>query len=240
MRIVVISDIHSNLEALSALLERIDKIKPDKVFCLGDIVGYGANPDECVDIAKKRVDISLCGNHEYVVLGYTDMKDFSENARLACEWTRKILSDENLAYIKALPLTVIDEGIFLVHSTPFNPVKWDYIFTQKDALVQFKGFSQSLCLVGHSHIPACFTPDGNCKLTEGNPVYLIEGEQYIINFGSVGQPRDYDPRASFGMIDTEKREVHLIRVSYNIEKAQRKIMDAGLPLFLAQRLNIGR
>lgn len=240
MRIVVISDIHGNLEALSAILKRIDNIKPDKVFCLGDIVGYGANPDECVDIVKTKVDLSLAGNHEYGVLGRTDMKEFSEDARIACEWTREILSDKSLTYISDLPLTLIDEGIYLVHSTPFTPNEWDYIFTQDDAIRQFRGFSESICLVGHSHIPACFTPDRICELIEGRPLHLREGERYIINFGSVGQPRDYDPRASFGMLDLKKGEVRVIRVSYKIEGTQRKIMDQGLPLFLAERLTIGR
>ncbi len=240
MRLVVISDIHANLEAFQAILTRIDEIKPDKILCLGDIVGYGPNPNECVEIVKKRVNISLSGNHEYGVLGRTDLRTFSENARIACEWTREVLSEENFAYMRELPVSCVDEGMFLVHSTPLNPERWNYVFTARDASFQFSGFGESICLLGHSHVPACFEEGGGiCTLSESNPLYLKEGRKYIINIGSVGQPRDYDPRASFGVIDTEEKRVQLIRVSYEIEVVQRKIINRGLPLFLAARLKIG-
>jgi diadenosine tetraphosphatase ApaH/serine/threonine PP2A family protein phosphatase len=240
MKFAIISDIHANLEAFEAALRRIDEIKPDKILCLGDIVGYGPDPNECVKIAKNKVDFSLCGNHEYGALGRTDLQTFSENARIACEWTREVLSDENFSYIKDLPVSIVEEGMFLVHSTPINPERWDYIFTTRDASYQFMGFSELTCLVGHSHVPACFEEEaGVCKLSENNPLCLEEGRRYIINFGSIGQPRDYDPRASFGVIDTEERRVQLIRIAYDIERVQRKIMNHGLPLFLAERLGIG-
>jgi len=239
MRLIIISDIHANLEALEATFRRIDEINPDKILCLGDIVGYGPNPNECVKIVKNKVDISLSGNHEYGVLGRTDLQSFNENARIACEWAKKVLSDENLAYIKNLPVSVVDEDILLVHSTPINPERWDYIFTARDASYQFMEFSEPLCLVGHTHVPACFRERGTCMFTDGGPLFLKEGTRYIINFGSVGQPRDYNPRASFGVIDTEERKIQLIRVAYDIEKVQRKIIDHGLPLFLAERLGTG-
>lgn len=239
MRLIIISDIHANLEALEATFRRIDEINPDKILCLGDIIGYGPNPNECVKIVKNKVDISLSGNHEYGVLGRTDLQSFNENARIACEWTKKVLSDENLAYIKNLPVSVVDEDILLVHSTPINPERWDYIFTARDALYQFMEFSEPLCLVGHTHVPVCFGERGTCVFTDGGLLFLKEGTKYIINFGSVGQPRDYDPRASFGVIDTEERKIQLIRVAYDIEKVQRKIIENGLPLFLAERLGTG-
>jgi len=239
MRLVIISDIHANLEALEATFRRIDEINPDKILCLGDIVGYGPNPNECVKIVKNEVDISLSGNHEYGVLGRTDLQSFNENARIACEWTKKVLSDKNLAYIKNLPVSVVDEDILLVHSTPINPERWDYIFTARDASYQFMEFSEPLCLVGHTHVPVCFRERGTCMFTDGGPLFLKEGTRYIINFGSVGQPRDYDPRASFGVIDTEEKKIQLIKVVYDIEKVQRKIIENGLPLFLAERLKIG-
>ncbi len=240
MRLVIISDIHANLEAFEATLRRIDEIKPDKILCLGDIIGYGPNPNECVKIVKNKVDISLAGNHEYGVLGRTDLQTFSENARIACEWTGDVLSDGSFSYIKGFPIGLVDEDIFLVHSTPINPERWGYILTTRDASHQFLGFSESVCLVGHSHLPVCFEEEsGMCELTENNSLCLQKGKRYIINFGSVGQPRDYDPRASFGVIDTEERRVQLIRVTYDIERVQRKIIDNGLPLFLAERLKIG-
>ncbi len=242
MKIAFISDIHSNIEALESVLRRLDEIKPDRIICLGDVIGYGPNPNECMNIIRESVDLCLAGNHEYGVLGRTPLKYFNENARIGCEWTRGVLSDENFDYMKELPVSVSYNNMLLVHSTPINPEKWDYILTQDDASFQFRGFTESLCFVGHSHIPACFFKESDKEenFGETEEVHLKDGKRYIINFGSVGQPRDYDPRASFGVIDTEKRRVEIVKVAYDIEKVQKKIIESGLPPFLAERLAIGR
>ncbi len=240
MIVAIISDIHANLEALDAVLKRIEEIRVDKILCLGDIVGYGPNPNECLQRIKRVVDGSVVGNHEYGVLGLTDLRCFSVNARLACEWTREILSKENISYISEMPVKLTIDGMLLVHSTPHIPLDWNYILNLGDARSQFVHLKQKICLVGHSHEPIVFANRDNvCKILGKSSFSIDEESQYIINFGSVGQPRDYDPRAAFGVIDLEKREVQLIRVPYDIENVQKKIIDRGLPRFLAERLRIG-
>ncbi|MCK4330733.1 metallophosphoesterase family protein [candidate division WOR-3 bacterium] len=240
MRLAIISDIHANLEAFEAVLRKIDDIKPDNILCLGDIVGYGPNPNECLQKVKKIVDVSVVGNHEYGVLGLTDLRYFSVNARLACEWTKDVLTDDNMSYLSNLPIQVVREHMLLVHSTPKAPEEWNYILSIQDAFYQFNDLTEKVCLIGHSHEPITFTKGNEtCGIIDDKKFLIKEDSKYIINCGSVGQPRDNDPRASFCLINEEKEEVQIIRVPYDIDKVQRKIIERGLPRFLAERLSIG-
>lgn len=240
MRIAIISDIHANIEALEAVLKKIEEIKVDRILCLGDIIGYGPNPNECISLVKEIVDESIVGNHEYGVLGRTDLRYFSLNARLACEWTRDVLTEENLEYISELPVNLIIDDMLLVHSTPHLPLEWNYILNIRDAVYQFMILEQKICFIGHSHEPVTFIKnERGCEVASSRRFIIGEGCKYIINCGSVGQPRDYDPRAAFGFIDIDKGEVQIIRVPYDIKKVQEKIIRSGLPRFLADRLSMG-
>ncbi|MCK4595357.1 metallophosphoesterase, partial [candidate division WOR-3 bacterium] len=144
MRLAIISDIHANLEAFEAVIRKIDEIKPDNILCLGDIVGYGPNPNECLQKVKKIVDVSVVGNHEYGVLGLTDLRYFSVNARLACEWTKDVLTIDNMSYLSNLPIQVVREHMLLVHSTPKAPEEWNYILSIQDAFYQFNDLTEKV------------------------------------------------------------------------------------------------
>jgi len=225
MRIAIISDIHSNLEALENVLRRIDSLKVDKVCCLGDIVGYGPNPNECVELIKKTTDIVVMGNHDSAVINQTDIILFNSYAKEATEWTRRVISDENYEYLLELPLKISKGNILYVHSTPLIPEDWNYILTQYGAEKQFNFFDEEVCFIGHSHRAEIF--------------HCVD-DRKIINAGSVGQPRDGDPRACFAVYDTETKQCEFIREEYDITTVFKKIVKAGLNEFLGERLLVGR
>jgi len=238
MRYAVPSDVHSNWEALEAVLSYLEKIKYNKVVFLGDFVGYGANPNECLSLLKEIVDIAVLGNHDFAILNPEESKYFNPYAREAIMWTRSILNRDNLEYLHSLPLLEeIEEGIITVHSTPIKPERWEYLLSVNEAFLQFSIFEGKIALFGHSHIPGAFLMEKEeIGVAVGKNLILKANARYFINPGSVGQPRDLDPRASFGILDTTEGIFEWHRVEYDIYKAQEKIVKAGLPLFLAERL----
>ncbi len=234
MRIAIISDIHSNLEALTKTFEIIETKNIDEIVCLGDIVGYGANPNECVELIRKRVKYVVMGNHDYAVaVDPTELFYFSSHARESDLWTREILTKENLEFLKSLPLTISFKNLLFVHSSPAQPREWEYIFTEAQARIQFQYFNEKICFIGHSHLPGVFPEKGiyNGKINKNT--------RYIINVGSVGQPRDGDWRLCFGIFDTDTWTYEQIRSEYDVEKASIKIIQNGLPEFLARRILVG-
>jgi predicted phosphodiesterase len=243
MRFAIISDVHSNLEALNSVLERIDSIGVDNIICLGDMVGYNADPDRCVELIRKRDIKSVLGNHDSRVCGFEEPDDFNPVARTALLWTRRNITDDNLEYLKTLPrrLTFNDDAL-AVHGWVNNTDM--YILSQSDAMTNFKLLEMEelyrLCFFGHTHIRVTYAMKEMATFsTMEESVRLLAETYYLINPGSVGQPRDYDPRASFLIYNTEEREVRFFRTDYDVDKCRSKIVKAGLPNSLAERLIIG-
>jgi predicted phosphodiesterase len=239
MRYAIISDIHSNLEALNRVLEEIDRIGVDEVICLGDVVGYGANPNECVEAIRERKIEPVMGNHDVVACGKREPLNFNPVARDAALWTRSVLTSENREFLCNL-LDVKEIGNFLiVHGAISDPDL--YIFSDYDALPEFKLMEKhSLCFFGHTHVRICFI------FLNGNVNHFFDYEfrvdlkaKYLINPGSVGQPRDRDPRASFLIYNSKEGSVKFIRLEYDMSSTQKKIIEAGLSRRLADRLSFG-
>jgi len=242
MRYAIISDIHGNLAALEKVLERIDREKCDKVVCLGDIVGYGPFPNECVALVKKSCDFCLMGNHDHAALGLTDTAYFNTFAKTAIMWTRKTLSNESKEFLAGLPLQKSENDILFVHATPCEPVEWKYVLSSFDASQNFHCFNESVCFIGHSHVPVVFSlgKDKEILISREESTKLIQDNRYIINVGSVGQPRDGDPRSAFVFFDTDTLTLQLVRVEYDIHTTQRAMLAFDLPLFLVERLARGQ
>jgi diadenosine tetraphosphatase ApaH/serine/threonine PP2A family protein phosphatase len=240
VRYAVLSDIHGNLEALRAVLTDASG-RADGVLCLGDVVGYGADPIACVDIIGARARAVVAGNHEYAVTGRMDLAWFNHYARAAAEWTRERLDVDCAGYLSALPLIAELDEATLVHASPRYPEEWDYLVTADDGLDAFEAFATRLCFVGHSHLPAVWSLGSSGPDYERGEVdvRLDVGRRYIVNVGSVGQPRDRDPRAAYALWDVDARQVTIRRVPYDIAGARAKIHAAGLPRFLADRLATG-
>jgi diadenosine tetraphosphatase ApaH/serine/threonine PP2A family protein phosphatase len=243
----VISDVHSNLPALLAVLESIDATAPEEIWCLGDVVGYGAQPDECTALVRDRCAVSLNGNHDLAVTGTIDAATFSETARAAVDWTRAKASPETLEFLTGLAPEGEREGIGLFHASPRDPI-WEYVLSIDQAEAGLDAQQQRISLVGHSHVSLFFTrppPTGRrsfatgAQTTDGDLVDLAEGE-WLLNPGSVGQPRDGDPRAAWMELDTDKWTARYHRVPYDAVAAGASILEAGLPTALAERLQIGR
>ncbi|MDY7033774.1 MAG: metallophosphoesterase family protein [Thermodesulfobacteriota bacterium] len=242
MKWAVLSDIHGNLEAFKAVLDRLSKEDVDKVAFLGDVVGYGADPAKCTDLVNERTDITVAGNHDYGSVGLADTSCFNTVAKAAIEWTREQLSGDHLIFLSKLPLNSVEDDLHFVHSTPYNPQDWDYLFSWSDVIRGFHSFRNRICFIGHSHTPAIFIKDreGRVYSSKDFSIRLEEGFQYIINVGSVGQPRDGNPDAAFGIYDINEMKFTLNRIPYDVETAQRKIIEAGLPRYLATRIGVGR
>ncbi|NOZ25769.1 MAG: metallophosphoesterase family protein [Nitrospirae bacterium] len=240
MPYAVISDVHSNLEALDAVMEDIRRRGIGRVLFLGDAVGYGPDPNGCIELLDKECEVMLAGNHDRAVTGDTPIEYFNENARAAVIWTQEHISEENLELLRRLDIIRLMEAedLCLVHSTPRRPEAWHYIVTLTDAAVNFQYFEQKICLLGHSHSPFMVekTPSGDLVLHRDR-VTFSEGSRYIINVGSVGQPRDGDPRAAYAVLSSDGAEI--VRIGYDIGETQRKMREAGLPRFLIERLQNG-
>lgn len=233
MRIAVISDIHSNLEALERAAAEIGREKVDEVVCLGDVVGYGANPNECVEAVRRLTTHVLLGNHDEAALDLSKTEFFNPFARAAAEWTAGELTEEHRDWLAGLPLTLERHGLFFVHASPADPAAWNYILSPSDASEHFAAFSGEVCFIGHSHVPEVFGEDPWTR-------NIVKGEKFIVNVGSVGQPRDGDPRLSFGIFDTESWTYRNVRLDYDVGRAAEGIRKAGLPRALADRLLVGK
>ena len=240
MRIAILSDIHSNGDALGAVLEHTRANGIDSWWCLGDIVGYGAEPNLVVDRVRELGATCVAGNHDWAACGLVSTRLFNRHAAFAAEWTARNTSPENLEWLKSLPLVERRENTLLVHATPSAPEEWNYCMLIEDALLEMDAFTEPLCVVGHSHYPGVFEKDGeDIRYTRAPQLRLRPGRQYLVNVGSVGQPRDGDPRAAYATYDTESGLLEHVRVNYDVEAAQAKILAAGLPAFLATRLAAG-
>lgn len=242
MRYAIISDVHGNLEAFEACLADIACRQVDKLLFLGDIVGYGPDPDACIKLLYDRADVCLAGNHDYAVLGLTDITHFNPVAAAAVQWVKENIKPESKNYLKQYEVTTVVDDMYLVHATPYEPEAWHYMFTQSDAELNFKYFDTQLCFVGHSHTPVIIGQDkeGDCYVHRERALNLESGHRYIINEGSVGQPRDGDPDSCYAIYDTIDKQVELIRIAYDIARVQQKIIAAGLPPRLARRLAQGQ
>jgi predicted phosphodiesterase len=241
MRVAVLSDIHSNLHALDAVLEAVDRERPDVVWCLGDVVGYGPRPDECLRVVEERAALCLAGNHDLGVRGDVDLDDFAPDAATAALWTRGVLGPQAQAFLGGLvPLAEVD-GVQLFHASPRDPV-WEYILTDQAALAALEMTSAPVVLVGHSHVPLAVTVDAGV-LDGGHAPAETEvdlgGLRWLLNPGSVGQPRDGDPRAAWLLLDLDAGHASFRRVDYAIAETQAEIRDAGLPQILGDRLAAG-
>ncbi len=242
MRTAILSDIHANLEALQAACSACAKRGVDRWICLGDIVGYGADPQACLEQIRGLTDLSLLGNHDAAAVGLVDLHYFNQHARQAAMWTAGQLASPERDYLAALPLTMACGDALYVHAEPRSPGEWGYVLSRSDALDALAATDARFCFIGHSHYPfACIQFRTQVEMAEV-PVgdFAIEKDRrYLINVGSVGQPRDGDPRSSFLIWDDERHILEFLRVPYDVDAAQRKILDAGLPSVLAQRLARG-
>lgn len=241
VRYAILADIHSNLEALETVLAELETQRIDHYVCVGDVVGYGADPKPCLDLVRSTCDIVVAGNHDWAVAGTLSMQFFNAYARAAIHWTQNNLEAADIAWLRSLPLQAdIDRNTMAVHSTVHDPAAFDYLLTAYDAHLSMRVLQKKLCFVGHSHIPITFMERGGLGFTFSDLIDLSRVDKAIINPGSVGQPRDENPQAGYAIYDTVKRRVTLHRVSYNITEACRKIESAGLPQPLADRLRVGK
>jgi diadenosine tetraphosphatase ApaH/serine/threonine PP2A family protein phosphatase len=240
VRYAILSDIHGNLEALRAVLTDAGP-RCDAVLCLGDVVGYGADPGPCLEAIAQRAVAMVGGNHEQAVAGRLDLTWFNRHARAAAEWTVERLDGDHRRYLGDLPLVAEVGDATLVHASPARPEAWEYLVDAEDGFEAFASFTGRLCFVGHSHRPAVWSlgSSGRTFARGAIDVELEAGRRYIVNVGSVGQPRDRDPRAGYAIWDVDARRIVGRRVEYDVAAARHKILGAGLPEFLADRLRAG-
>ena len=241
MRVAVVSDIHSNLHALEAVLAAIDEAAPDEVWCLGDLVGYGPRPNECCASIADRADVCLAGNHDLAVRGTIDLEEFHGDAGLAATWTRDVLDPEWKELLDRLEPQGSAPGVALYHGSARDPV-WEYVLSDEGALATLELAESRLVLVGHSHVALQVVQSGDelagGVAPDGTEVEL-GGVRALLNPGSVGQPRDGDPRAAYLLLDLDTQHASFRRVEYDVEQTQREMRDAGLPEMLAARLELG-
>jgi diadenosine tetraphosphatase ApaH/serine/threonine PP2A family protein phosphatase len=246
LRAAVLSDIHANRQALEAVLAAVDEAEVDQVWCLGDLVGYGADPDACVALARERCSLCLVGNHDLALLGALDVSTFSEAAAAAVAWSREQVSEETVEFLATLEPVASQNGVGLAHASPRDPV-WEYVLSTDQAEAGLDAQEERVGLIGHSHIALYFmrTPGvrrgyaQGAQAGDGSEIEIAEGE-WLLNPGSVGQPRDGDSRAAWLELDTESWRARYHRVPYDIEGAAAAIRAAGLPDVLAERLEVGR
>ena len=246
MRAAVISDIHSNRQALETVLGAVDEVGVDQVWCLGDMVGYGADPDACTALVRERSSLCLVGNHDLAVLGALDISTFSEAAAAAVEWTRENVSDETLEFLASVEPDAARGEVHLSHASPRDPV-WEYVLSTDQADAGLDAQEERIGLIGHSHIALFFVRAAakarghtqGAQAADGAELEIADGE-WLLNPGSVGQPRDGDPHAAWLELDTERWLARYHRVGYDIEAAAAAIRAAGLPEVLAERLEVGR
>jgi len=243
MKILILSDIHANRVALETVLKDAGKV--DKVWCLGDVVGYGPEPNECIEILRNMNLLCLAGNHDWAVLDKLDLDDFNPDARHAALWTREVLSPANFNWLIKLPERVpiqMDE-ITLIHGSPQHPI-WEYVATPAVACVNFDYFETPICFIGHTHVPVIYryhteNDTVSTELVPENEHFAFGPERMMINPGSVGQPRDGDPRSAYAIFDTDSMRLVHRRVDYDIARTQAKMHMAGLPERLIVRLSHG-
>ena len=243
MRYAIIADIHANLVAFTAVLDHVKRQGGvDEVWCLGDIVGYGPDPCQCIELLSQYNHVCVAGNHDWAAIDKLATSEFNPDAAVACRWTAQQLSPDDIKYLESLPEVIQKEDFTLVHGSPRHPI-WEYLISVSSAKENFAYFQSQFCLVGHSHVPMVFKYDetGTCSFSQFMPnIRLVLGKsRLIINPGGVGQPRDGEPRASYAIYDNETGMVRLYRVSYNISVTQTRMVRHNLPVRLVARLSQG-
>jgi len=241
MRVAVVSDIHGNLHALEAVLAALEPEEPDELWCLGDLVGYGARPNECCALIEARADFCLVGNHDLAVRGTIDLEEFSGDAGAAARWTRDVLSADSLAFLNSLDSSGTRADVALFHASARDPV-WEYVLSDRVAVATLELTEEPVVLVGHSHaaLHVQLAADGfTGALSPGGTKVDLSLGRTLLNPGSVGQPRDGDPRAAYLLLDLDARTASFRRVDYDVARTQAEIRAAGLPEVLAARLVVG-
>ena len=243
MRYAIMADIHANLAAFTAVLDDIKRWGGvEEIWCLGDVVGYGPDPHQCIELLCQYNHVCVAGNHDWAAVGKVATSEFNPDAAVACHWTAQQLSHEDVGYLENLPV-VIQKGDFsLVHGSPREPI-WEYLLSVNSAKENFAYFQSQFCLVGHSHVPMVFEYDetDSCSFSQFMPsIGLVLGKsRLIINPGGVGQPRDGDPRASYAIYDSEAGVIRLYRVPYEVGVTQTRMVEHNLPIRLVARLSQG-
>jgi predicted phosphodiesterase len=240
MRVAVISDVHANYHALEAVLEEIEAERVDAVWCLGDTVGYGPLPNECCETVRGRTDRCLVGNHDLVVVGELTVSDFNDEAAAAALWTSGVLTHASRRFLESLKPSEEADGVDLFHASARDPI-WEYVLTEEAARATLELSDAPLVLVGHSHVALAITLDGGevlGGLAPGGSAVELDG-RWLLNPGSVGQPRDGDPRAAWMLLDLEQKSAVFRRVEYSVEQTQAEMRERGLPGPLAARLARG-
>lgn len=243
MRYAIISDIHGNAEALSAVLNDISDRKVDTIICLGDVVGYYPDPEKCIELVKENADFCVAGNHDYAAIGRIDTQNFTYYAFAAMEWTKQNLSQKSKNFLKSLPLTIEKDDMFFTHSSPSNPQDWVYVFPDSEEAIfeAFNSLIYRLNFIGHTHWPSIMIQQNDRIVLHSDHLIKIDKEcNYLINVGSVGQPRDFDSRSCYVIYDSGTMEITINRVAYDFKVTQDKIRKNQLPQFLAERLEKGR
>jgi diadenosine tetraphosphatase ApaH/serine/threonine PP2A family protein phosphatase len=241
VRYAILGDLHGNLEALETALKQLRSVGVDRYLQVGDVVGYGADPGPCIQAMRDLDAVVVAGNHDWAVVGKLDARYFNAYAKAAVEWTRSVLSTDDMRWLERLPLRrVVDDDVELVHATLDQPEVFDYIQSYYEAALSIEAMRSTVCFTGHSHIPLTFLSTPVLSHTQDARVLIPKGAKALVNVGSVGQPRDEDPRCAFGVYDSKTRTFELRRVSYDVRGAAAKIRRAGLPTVLAERLSLGQ
>lgn len=239
MRLALVSDIHGNLHALNAVINRMEQEQPDEIICVGDVVGYGAYPSECVEWVRENCAVVVRGNHDHHVVQISGAHNFNPRAYAALAWTAENLKDTDLDWLAELPLAAVRYDIKITHGHPMLPEAWLYILDRHQADMALRSVTERLVITGHSHIQACFIEhDPPARLVHFRCIDL-NGKRAVLNPGSIGQPRDNDSRAAFAMLDTVSWTFTPMRVEYDVGAARQAILDAGLPIQLGDRLLVG-
>lgn len=232
MRLAILSDLHANLEATEAVFEEAEQRDADAFLCLGDVVGYGPDPSATVEMVRNRCEVTVLGNHDAAVALNAEMSVLPRDGQRAAQLHQALLSDDQLRWLAGLPLKTTVHGATLAHAAPDQPEAWPRLDSFPAVQAQFSAFDTPICFVGHSHKPAIVS-------NSLGVFHVRKGQRYLIDVGSVGQPRDHDPRASFVMFDTEAFTVDIVRVHYDVARTASKIVRRGLPPDLAERLRRG-
>jgi predicted phosphodiesterase len=240
VRHAIVSDVHANLEALEAVLSDAQRRGADDFACLGDFVGYGASPNECIQQLCPRIDLAVLGNHDQAAFDPRWLEHFNPDAARAARWTAETLTRDHLDYLRELPLSLAWRGARLVHGSPAEPEEWNYVFTPAEAVHEMDACAEPVCFVGHSHVPGTFELDGHrARYTREPGIAGRRDRRYLIVVPSVGQPRDGDPRAGYLMWDDEAWTFEHVRLGYDLEGTIARIVKAGLPRALGERLRYG-
>ncbi len=243
MRYILISDIHGNLESLKAVLDFAKRLEPYELYCLGDVVGYGADPQACLHLLQDEANLILAGNHDLAVAGMIACNDFNPIAYKAVEWTRRALDEDDVDALANMPLVYIDGDYLFTHASPIEPMEFRYVRTLDDVAEVFSSIGQRFCFVGHTHLPVLVSMEertGAMQIIRENRITIKDGYRYFINAGSTGQPRDSNPDACVVVLDDESETIETLRIPYDISTCQSKILSEGLPSYLAERLILAR